>query len=419
LHIVFIVGSYFPYYSAVGKCVGNVAEELAKKHKITIICQKNFGEQEDIELYNNQKIIRVDTNENKLRNKLNRNISKKKGIQKSFNKTFLNYYKSYLLVKTILSKITIKKKLVSVYSEALNNISDPIDMVIPASMPYESVIAAINYKLHSNGNPKIIPYLFDHFSENLTLHRHSINRKIKRRRHLHVEKRMLKEVDALLVMNHLKNHFTSRFPDYSEKVNSVEHPLLKNLNKEVKNNDSNQINIVYTGSFYKKIRNPDYFLMISELSLNDIRAVFKIYSFGNCGEIVESYAKRHRQIVDNGSVSTDEAYSAMNNGDILVAIGNIDNTQVPSKIFEYLSVGKPIVYFYSTEDDWNLEILEKYPLSLCLKQDLAITQENVQKFNEFCIKNSNNRIDYKKVEELYFNATPEHSANLIIKLANV
>jgi len=55
------------------------------------------------------------------------------------------------------------------------------------------------------------------------------------------------------------------------------------------------------------------------------------------------------------------------NSDNLIAVGNNDCNQVPSKIFEYMSFGKPIVYFYS-DDDVNVKILKKYPIALCLRR---------------------------------------------------
>ena len=59
MHIVFIVGSYYPNYSAVGKCVGNVADVLAKENKVTVICEKSTLDQQDKEIYNNQTILRT------------------------------------------------------------------------------------------------------------------------------------------------------------------------------------------------------------------------------------------------------------------------------------------------------------------------------------------------------------------------
>jgi hypothetical protein len=41
-----------------------------------------------------------------------------------------------------------------------------------------------------------------------------------------------------------------------------------------------------------------------------------------------------------------------------------------SKIFEYISCGKPIVHFYTANNDAKLKILKEYPLALCLSKIL-------------------------------------------------
>ena len=53
-NIVIIVGSYFPNYSAVGKCMGNIADVLAQKNSVTVICEQNILTQKQTETLGNQ-----------------------------------------------------------------------------------------------------------------------------------------------------------------------------------------------------------------------------------------------------------------------------------------------------------------------------------------------------------------------------
>jgi len=39
-HIVFMMRNYYPYYSAVGVCLNNVADAIVKDNKVTVICEK-------------------------------------------------------------------------------------------------------------------------------------------------------------------------------------------------------------------------------------------------------------------------------------------------------------------------------------------------------------------------------------------
>ena len=112
MHIVFIVGSYYPYYSAVGKCVGNVADELCKENRVTIICEKNFNNQNDNEKFNNQYIIRVNTKENFIRNRLAEKIHKANSFNKKIYKLILITFKLFIILKGIFSENSVKLGLV-------------------------------------------------------------------------------------------------------------------------------------------------------------------------------------------------------------------------------------------------------------------------------------------------------------------
>ncbi|QGQ48269.1 glycosyltransferase family 4 protein [Metabacillus sediminilitoris] len=416
MHIVFIVGNYYPYYSAVGNCVGNVADELAKGNKVTVICQKNFNEQADVEVFNKQKIIRVATRENNVREILSSKINTEKGFKKKIYKVLQGTYKVSRVIKTTFSRVTLRKELVNSYLDTLYNIQEPIDLIIPACMPFESVIAACKFKSqYQYSEVQIIPYLFDNFVDNESLHRTKINMKLKRKKHLLLEEDMLKNTSSILIMNQLREHFSLEFPNFEDKLVVVEHPLLKQYSEDPVENKGS-IELIYAGSFYKKIRDPKYFLKVVDNALSCINATIHLYTFGNCNEIIEKYSKMDKPILNHGKVSTEKAYKELNKANILIAVGNSNNKQVPSKIFEYLSFGKPIIYFYSNPNDTNLEILNKYPLSLCLKQDDDKFEDNVKLFVEFCDKHKYSHISYEVVEKLFKDATPKYTAEIIKKI---
>ena len=48
--------------------------------------------------------------------------------------------------------------------------------------------------------------------------------------------------------------------------------------------------------------------------------------------------------------------------------GNKVDNQVPSKIFDYISLGKPIINVYTSEKDPALEYLKQYPLALNISE---------------------------------------------------
>jgi len=414
LNIVFIVGSYYPYYSAVGNCVGNIADEFAKEHQVTVICIKNFSWQKEIELIGEQTILRLATKDISIRNKLNAKILHEKSFRKYFFKLLLAIYRMQKIAKIVLSPVTINKELVNEYHKVLQGIDIPIDLIIPACLPFEGIIAASEYIGKKGRKAKMIPYLFDQFADNSNLHRFDFNKRIKRNPHLKLEKRVFSKSYRILALHSLRQHFEQDFPEINN-IDFVEHPLLKK-HKKLTNNNHPVINIVYAGSFYKKIRNPKYFLEITDKAIYKIKGIVNIYSFGNCSNIVKYYSKKNPLIINHGKVSSEKVYEALGNGDILIAVGNNDCNQVPSKIFEYMSFGKPIVYFYTTDNDVNLKILKKYPLALCLQQDIKKLGENITLFEDFCSKYSKSSVPFETVKRLYYDATPEYTADLITNI---
>jgi hypothetical protein len=415
LHIVFIVGSYYPNYSAVGKCIGNVADELATNHNVTIICLKSFNEQKNLEMYNNQKIVRVNTYEKKARSRLITNIREKKGPEKEINRVLLSINKVSRFIKTIFSKVTINKELVNAYFEALCEINTSIDLIVPACMPFESVLAAVNFKKYSKEKVKIIPFLFDKFTDNSNLHRIKINKIIKRSRHILLEKEVLLHSDKVLAMHSLRHHFESELSEFNNKITYVEHPLII---KPVITSDrvSNGIQLSYIGGLYKNYVTPNYLLELFS-RVNEDNMILNFFIIGNCNRIVERYCKiKPQKIINHGSVAKEEANKAAANSNILISIAEKDGVQMSSKIFEYISLGKPIVHFYSVDNDVNIKILNHYPYCLCLKQDSDRLDENLKKFVTFCNKYKDTFVEFDTIKEVYSDALPKNTANLIIEL---
>lgn len=413
-HIVFIVSSYYPYFSAGGKCCFNIAEEMVKKNKVTVICLKSFNRQHGVEEYQGQTIIRVSYKRWDMRLKLDEKIKRSSGVTKEWYILLLNIIRLQEFIQTILSRVSIKKTLTRAYLDALFNIKGSIDVVVPLCFPMEAVIAGMEYKKKFR-KVKLIPYLFDPFVDSHTLHRTKWNMRLKRKNHIRIENEMLSLSSKVFCINHLCEYFI-QYKGYVSDLLFTEHPLIKKIpeNNKLKIIEKSNIKITYTGVFNKIIRNPGYFLrfMLSVLLKYDAR--LHLYSYGNCENIIKKYTNKSAgRILNHGFVPNKEANNAMHTSDVLVSVGNIDNLQVPSKIFEYMSAGKPIVHFYAAPDDMNVKILKDYPLCLCLKQDESQLQENVEKFIRFCQKNKGKTLDFKEIEKIYYNATPKYISNQI------
>ena len=52
MKIIFVLGSYYPFASAVGNCVSIIATELAKRYSVIVVCVKNEIDSLEEENYN-------------------------------------------------------------------------------------------------------------------------------------------------------------------------------------------------------------------------------------------------------------------------------------------------------------------------------------------------------------------------------
>ena len=60
--------------------------------------------------------------------------------------------------------------------------------------------------------------------------------------------------------------------------------------------------------------------------------------------------------------------------DFLLNIGNTNTAMLPSKLFEYMSTGKPIICTYTSKYDTSNEYIIKYPNSILLNENKPIDQ---------------------------------------------
>ncbi len=309
-------------------------------------------------------------------------------------------------MQLLFSKTTINKEKVNAFYKSLTEIQDEIDIIIPCCFPMESVIASILYK-KTHSKVKLVPYLFDPFTESLSLHRLQLNKIIKRKNHLNLEKEMLKYADKVIVMKHLYSFFTKNF-DYDDKIIPAEHPLLSNQCNG--NNYDGALRFVYTGIFHSKVRHPKLFLQLMDYALKEMSAELNIYAYGNCDNIIRQFSESNAKIIFHGKVSSQKAEEALIDDNILVSIGNKDNTQVPSKVIEYISYGKPIIHFYTNKDDRVIDILKKYKLSLLIDLNEDISH-NTEKIIEFT-KNVT-ALTFNDIKDDFYDALPSYTAKII------
>lgn len=420
MNIVVITGAYYPKFSANSKCMGNIIEEIEHEHNVIVISNDSNNKM-TIEKHRKHKIIRVSTSRRLKRKKIELKISNSKGLFKIFWKMCLTFNKVIYVIKIILSKYTVDNELVRSYTQALQTIEHKIDVIIPVTNPIESPIAASKYKLENNNETIVVPFLFDRFSTSTTAHWFNFNQRLKLSNNLKLERNIIDNSNKVLTYFSWAEHIKKYFPSLLKKVEYVEHPLLKKIetNDVLFNKNDKKTKIVYTGGLSKKIRSPRYTLELMKEAIKENESIsLHMYLKGDCDEIIDRYVKKHslNQIFNHGTVPTEHANNAIKNGDYLLLIGNSDITQLQSKVYEYMSCGRPIILIYKDENDPVINILERYPYVCMLKEDYQLLDLNKNKLLLFIEKNMDSYIHYDEVEKLYFDSTPKYVAEKIISI---
>lgn len=408
-HVVFIVGSYHPQFSAVGFCAHQVIKCLQNEFRISVISIRNSSADSEVEMHGKTKILRVETSDQKRRN----NLAGTPGLRA---RGLLLIFRIWMTLKKLVGAKTIDYKLVGAFANKLNNLDVAPDAIIPLVFPFETVLAALSHK-EANPEVTVLPYLFDDFVESRSLHSFAVARQMKKRGHLNLERTMLMEADAILAMHPLQERFKRYFEtSLLRKIFFLEHPLLTRPARPVRHDDQ-AIRVCFTGSLIKGVVEPDYLLEMLEKVQTTRPTRFDFFVMGN-----NSYKVKNRtlnegnQIVNHGRVAKPLADAALSSADIFINLGEFRGKQVSSKIFEYMSTGKPLIHLANVREDINTKILSKYPLALCLLQDRRDLEKNALQISEFLDKHRGVRLPFVEVKSLYPEALPSTTAALINKL---
>ena len=136
---------------------------------------------------------------------------------------------------------------------------------------------------------------------------------------------------------------------------------------------SKPIKFGYFGIFTKGVRSPRNFL-------ESIKDIDDLEIFWYVNEDSREQIKSHNLMISNSHfksiVPREEAIHLMADSvHCLISIGNMNTNQLPSKVIEYLSTGKPVIHFAEVRDDPVNMIAENFDnLFILTKED------NIEKF---------------------------------------
>lgn len=170
----------------------------------------------------------------------------------------------------------------------------------------------------------------------------------------------------------------------------------------------NRINILYSGILTIPDRDPSAIISILNESRYASRFNIMFFSTG-----LDGIAKTKRALKDFKGTFLIHPYvekrlldSIAANSQILLNLGGPNPNMVPSKIYEYVSLGKPIISTYYIDDESSKQRLGNYPSALCLDTRKPI-QESVKSLDIFIEKKLNTLVDFSIVRDLFPINTPQ------------
>lgn len=189
---------------------------------------------------------------------------------------------------------------------------------------------------------------------------------------------------------------------HDERYIQVGIPLI--TKKDIRNYVDNTV--VFVGTLWNDIRNPEYIIKLLE-NIPELKVRF----YGNLQtkSVLESLGKRELYY---GMLKYDKVDEILKNAKYLLNISNTNSVQTPSKIFEYISYGKPIINVIKNSDDKTVELIRKYGNGISL---LEGEENNMQKLKNFLDKEYI-QLPYDDIERKFIINTPRETAKKILEI---
>ncbi len=173
-----------------------------------------------------------------------------------------------------------------------------------------------------------------------------------------------------------------------------------------------KINCLYVGSlFCIDVRDPSYFYRIAACCPDDFAFHIVCYDADTPNRMLKKeFLTGLPNVYWHERAPLPLCLSAMCGAQVLINLGNKCENQTPSKVFDYMGAGKPIVNFYDIDADTSMRYLERYPMKLHIRNKPLADASDVQEFVSFCRTYAGKTIPFSEVRALYADITTEACA---------
>ena len=181
--------------------------------------------------------------------------------------------------------------------------------------------------------------------------------------------------DKIIVLENAVGCYEKRLKHHKHKFEICGLPLIHKYNpvKHIQKNES--IHFVYGGNIIKSIRNPDYLFKILNDYCRFMNENISIDIYGSINkQLLNDFILKYNSIKFNyfGWVSEDDLSNAVCNANAVISVGNSVEHLIPSKIFKYMSLKKPIIHLNFIDEDPCLPYLKKYGHTFFVKNGIDV-----------------------------------------------
>ena len=402
--IVFLVGGYYPTFTPPGICAEKIIAQLKERCDITIVCWRRSMEVRERKFdHEGVHVIQISDWLN------DRFVSTATGRGRRL----------WRLVRLGLSALRLNDSLAwirrSMFRELLRlQREKPIDAVVSVAFPLQTHEAAACFKLR-HPHVRWITYSTD------THHGKTDGRRWLRPFRERSERNCYAKADA----NFLSREIYTSCADFLGPTIMAKSKMLDYMvdlrghetreSQPTRMFPSDEIALVFGGAFVEGVRSPEYFLEILRHLPETSRIRWHVYSNQGFRTLLESFKKENpNRLALHAPVGIDEFRRIMRGADILVNISNDSDQFFPSKAFEYVATGRPIVDVAYPHRAKN-EVFLRHPR--CLRLEIGGSPDaGALQLDDFCNSASVFCVSSNSLVELYSEYLPETALAPLFKV---
>ncbi len=389
-HLVMIVGCYFPAPSPTGKCAEAYVDLLKDQFDISVICLADTNRVPYV--WDGKQVYPAAGWYTLLQHRLEKNAPR---FLQNVAKVPVHLHHCFTQPNNLYSYVKVAQKQL----EAIHN-RRHIDAIFSVGSPMAAHTAARNFRKR-HPDVRWVTYTVDSYAA----------QNPGRAEALAFESAVLGASDYVLLSEEIYENNPKLYETFSEKCGTLPYlmPPAPKQDESIRYLPEDKCNLVYAGRFYKDLRHPEYLLRLA-MELED-GCVLHLYCQSDCDSIIDDYVRRSGgKIVRHAPVSVDMIQKIYAEADVLVNVGNNTPEFKPSKTFEYIASGKPILnIYYQGQFD---QVLAKSPLTLQLERGGDLL-ESAAALRAFIETSRGKTLPRKEIEDIYKKHSSQHIKELL------